>query len=93
VAQRCRDEKITGIIGQVLNIPVTCHPKHFPTLKYRYISYTKNKDAPIVSATRMNWFWEKYLPNAEPHPYASPLLATSLEGLPPARKFDSILIN
>jgi len=32
----------------------------------------------------MLWFWDQYLPNAEPHVYASPLLASSLKGLPPA---------
>jgi len=30
---------------------------------------------------------DQYLPNAEPEVYASPLLAKSLKGLPPARKY------
>lgn len=76
-----------GIIGQVLNIPVTCHPDHFPVSKYEYNSYRQNAFAPIVNASRMRLFWKNYLPNAEADPRASPLLASSLAGLPPACVF------
>ncbi|KAI9745056.1 MAG: hypothetical protein M1818_001334 [Claussenomyces sp. TS43310] len=84
IAQRARDEGIGGIIGQVLNIPVTCHPAHFPAAKYEYGSYEQNKDSPIVDSAKMNWFWHQYLPNAEADARASPLLASSLQHLPPA---------
>ncbi|PMD33045.1 lipase esterase family protein [Hyaloscypha variabilis F] len=83
IAQRARDEGVHGIIGQVLNIPVMCYPAHFPVAKYEYRSYEQNKDSAIVDAARMHWFWSQYLPNAEADPYASPLLASSLRGLPP----------
>ncbi|KAI9811857.1 MAG: hypothetical protein M1827_005208 [Pycnora praestabilis] len=83
-AMKARDEGLTGIIGQLLNIPVTCHPKHFPSDKYEYTSYKQNADASIIDAPKMLWFWDQYLPNAEPEVYASPLLAKSLKGLPPA---------
>ncbi|KAM5370013.1 hypothetical protein ACJZ2D_008696 [Fusarium nematophilum] len=42
-----------------------------------------NAHAPIVGASRMRSFWANYLPEAQPDPKASPLLAKSLEGLPP----------
>lgn len=78
-----RDSNVTGVIGQVLNIPVTCHPKFFPT-KYENFSYAQNKDSSVVDASRMNWFWDQYMPNPKPDAYASPLLTTNLCGLPPA---------
>jgi acetyl esterase/lipase len=85
IAQIARHEGITGIIGQVLNIPVTCHPDHFPVSKYEYNSYVQNADAPVVSSARMRFFWGNYLPRAEPDPRASPLLAPYLANLPPTR--------
>lgn len=57
LAIRARNEGMNGIVGQVLNIPVTCHPKLFPQEQYPYSSWEENKDAPIVDATRMQWFW------------------------------------
>ena len=75
---------MAGVIGQVLNIPVTCHPKHFPRDKYEYGSYEQNKGASVVDAPKMDWFWDQYLPDATPDPYASPLLGKDLRGLPPA---------
>ncbi|KAK6077390.1 lipase esterase [Seiridium cupressi] len=84
LAQIVRDEGINGIIGQVLNIPVTCHPDHFPRSKYEYDSYTQNANAPIVNAARMRLYWSYYLPSGAADPRASPLLARSLAGLPPA---------
>jgi len=84
LSQKARDENFSGIIGQILNIPVTCHPKHFPADKYEYGSYQQNKDSSVVDGPRMDWFWDQYLPNAEPEVYASPLLAKDLSGLPPA---------
>ncbi|OAP62321.1 hypothetical protein AYL99_04524 [Fonsecaea erecta] len=84
LAQKARDEGVSGIIGQILNIPVTCHPNHFPSDKYEGDSYRQNKDASIIDAPKMMWFWEQYLPDAQPDPYASPLLAKDLKNLPPA---------
>jgi len=74
---------VTGIIGQVLNIPVTCHPQHFPRDEFEYGSYDQNYDSTVVNKPRMLWFWDQYLPNAEPEVYASPLLAKDFRGLPP----------
>ncbi|EXJ56087.1 hypothetical protein A1O7_09018 [Cladophialophora yegresii CBS 114405] len=84
LAQKARDEKVSGIVGQILNIPVTCHPKLFPSDRYPVGSYQQNKDASVIDAPKMLWFWDQYLPNAEPEVYASPLLAKDFSGLPPA---------
>ncbi|RFU28432.1 hypothetical protein B7463_g7921, partial [Scytalidium lignicola] len=84
LAQMTRNEKVSGVLGQVLNIPVTCHPKHFPADKYEYGSYQQNKDSSIVDAPKMDWFWDQYLPEATAEVYASPLLEENLKGLPPA---------
>ena len=86
LALKTRDEQISGVIGQVLNIPVTCHPHFFPTEKYEYGSWQQNRDASIVNAPIMEWFWEQYMPEPKPEVYASPLLAKELTKLPPARK-------
>lgn len=85
LAQIVRDENIQGLIGQILNIPVTCHPDHFPHTRYEGNSYEQNAFAPIVSASRMRLFWNYYLPSAEAHQWTSPLLSKSLAGLPPTR--------
>ncbi|KAE8386314.1 alpha/beta hydrolase fold-domain-containing protein [Aspergillus alliaceus] len=84
LAQKDRDEGIGAVIGQVLNIPDICHPAHFPKDKYEYSSPEQNKDAPIMPTHAAHWFWEQYCPTAGVDPYASPILAKSLEGLPPA---------
>jgi acetyl esterase/lipase len=79
-----RDERVSGVIGQILNIPVTCHPAFFPKSKYEYFSYSQNKDASVIDAPKMDWFWDQYMPEPEPEAYASPLIAKDLSGLPPA---------
>lgn len=86
LSQKARNENFSGIVGQILNIPVTSHPKLFPADKYEYGSYQQNKDASVVDGPKMDWFWDQYLPNAEPEVYANPLLAKDLSGLPPARE-------
>ncbi|KIW23056.1 uncharacterized protein PV07_11288 [Cladophialophora immunda] len=83
VALRARDSGLQGIIGQVLNIPALCHPKHFPTSKYELLSFAQNKDSPTTNSERMQWFWDQYLPDQNTHAYANPLLASSHSGLPP----------
>ncbi|KAK5347937.1 hypothetical protein LTR06_010854 [Exophiala xenobiotica] len=83
LALRSRDEGITGIVGQVLCIPALCHPDFFPRDKFKLESYEASADAAIVSGKLMRWFWNLYMPEPSPDPYASPLLAPSLKGLPP----------
>lgn len=81
-----RDQNESGIIGQILNIPVTCHPAFFPRDKYEYGSFEQNGNASVVDAPKMDWFWEQYMPDLVSDPYAHPLLAESHIGLPPARE-------
>lgn len=88
LAQMARDEKVSGVLGQVLNIPVTCHPAVFPAKEFEYGSWDQNKDASIIDAPKMQWLWDKYVSEADAaNPYASPLLAKDLSGLPPACKY------
>ncbi|KAL2831408.1 alpha/beta hydrolase fold-domain-containing protein [Aspergillus cavernicola] len=84
LALKDRDEDINAVIGQVLNIPDTCHPAHFPRDKYEYYSPEQNKDAPVMTTEAARWFWDLYCPTAGHESYASPLLAESHKGLPPA---------
>jgi hypothetical protein len=86
IALKAHTENLTGIVGQVLNFPVTCHPKFFPSDKYEFGSYQQNHDASVVSTLRMEFFWDAYLPDPKPDVMHSPLLAKSLRGLPPACK-------
>ncbi len=67
------------LVQQVLIYPVTEHGLDTP-------SYHENAAGPILTREAMRWFWDHYLasPAQGREPYASPLLATSLAGLPPA---------
>lgn len=83
VAQMARDNNDGGVVGQILNIPVLCHPEHFPKVdKYEYNSMEQNKDAPILSVRALLKCWSMYYPDAGTDVYASPMLAKSLKGLP-----------
>lgn len=86
IAMKARDAGLTGIRGQVLNFPVTCHPKFFPSDKYEYGSYQQNHDASVVSLLKMEFFLDQYLPDPKPETDHSPLLAESLKGMAPARR-------
>lgn len=79
VALRARDTGGPSIARQVLIYPVTDH--NFDTPSYR-----ENGEGGMISEDDMRWFWNHYLrDNIDGgHPYASPLQARSLEGLPPA---------
>lgn len=79
-ALRLRDEGGPPVRGQVLVYPVTDY--HTPATP----SYLENADGYSLTRAAMIRFWSEYVRDeAEAlHPYASPLRATSLEGLPPA---------
>jgi len=49
-------------------------------------SYRENATGYVLTREAMRWFWRHYLAREEQgrEPYASPLLASSLAGLPPA---------
>jgi len=79
VALLARDRGGPDIAHQALIYPVTDHSFDTP-------SYEENGDGGLLSTGDMEWFWNHYLRDEVDgkNPYASPLQAQSLEGLPPA---------
>ncbi len=79
VCLRARDQGDPLPIYQALIYPVTNYAFDTP-------SYEENADNPALSRETMRWFWQQYLPDeqAGQQPYASPLRAPDLSGLPPA---------
>ncbi len=80
VAQMARDRGGPPLVLQLLIYPVTAHA--FDTASYR-----DNAEGYLLTADDMHWFWGHYLgdtPARGEEPYASPLRAASLAGLPPA---------
>ena len=79
VALMARDRRGPAIRQQVLVYPVTDHRFDTP-------SYRENATGYVLTADAMAWFWRHYLARDEQgaEPYASPLRAPSLAGLPPA---------
>jgi len=65
--------------AQLLIYPVT-------DARMNTASYSECADAAPLNAAMMPWFWDHYLENESQglEPYASPLLAKDLSGLPPA---------
>ena len=64
---------------QLLIYPVTDHDLETP-------SYREFAEGYLLEAKSMRWFWDHYVPSAEVRnePYASPLRAPDLSGLPAA---------
>ncbi|NHM31468.1 alpha/beta hydrolase [Neobacillus terrae] len=79
VALMARDKGEISLAYQMLVYPVTNH-------SYATESYTENADGYLLTKDSMVWFWNHYLQSEEDgkNPYASPLLAEDLSGLPPA---------
>jgi acetyl esterase len=79
VALMARDKGEISLAYQMLIYPVTNH-------SYATESYTENADGYLLTKDSMVWFWDHYLRNEEDgkNPYASPLQAEDLSGLPPA---------
>lgn len=79
VALRARNEGFQMPVHQLLVYPVTNYA--FDTESYQVYA-----DAVPLSKALMMWFRDLYLPNPEAgaDPYASPLRADDLSGLPPA---------
>lgn len=79
VALLARDRDGPGLVHQLLAYPVTDHA--FDT-----DSYTQNASGYFVTRSDMERFWTAYLETDLDggHPYASPLRASDLAGLPPA---------
>jgi acetyl esterase len=79
-ALRVRDEGGPPLCGQLLLYPVTDY--HTPGTP----SYENNAEGYGLTRDTMKWFWAHYLndESESAHPYASPLRARDLTGLPPA---------
>lgn len=79
VARRARDRAGPEIALQVMVYPVTDAD---PARE----SYHAPENQLLLNQNTMKWFWGHYAPDAESrqHPDASPLLASSLAGMPPA---------
>jgi acetyl esterase/lipase len=79
VSLMARDRGAPPIALQLLVYPVTDHSYETP-------SYRENADGYLLTKDAMVWFWNHYLqaPGDGANPYASPLRAASLAGLPPA---------
>ena len=74
-----RDRSGPAIGFQLLNYPVTDHDLDRPSYRENGVGYGLTTDA-------MRWFIEQYLPNPADRgdPYALPMQARDLTGLPPA---------
>jgi acetyl esterase len=79
VALMARERGGPTLVQQTLIYPVTNHDLDTP-------SYHENATGYLLTREGMRWFWRHYLAREEQgkEPYASPLRAGSLAGLPPA---------
>jgi acetyl esterase len=79
VALMARDRGGPRLVHQYLNVPVTHYSFDTP-------SYADNAEGYGLTRAAMLWFWECYLSDVADgaNPYASPLRAPDLRGLPPA---------
>jgi acetyl esterase len=79
VALMARDRGGPALVLQLLIYPAT--DARFDTASYR-----DNADGYLLTAADMRWFWDHYLGDSGrgAEPYASPLRAADLSGLPPA---------
>lgn len=76
---KARDEGGRMPVAQLLVYPVTDARMNTP-------SYQENANAKPLNAAMMPWFWKHYLESESQgrEPYASPMMAQDLAGLPPA---------
>jgi acetyl esterase len=79
VTLMARDRGGPEIKYQLLIYPVTDADFTTP-------SYVDNGNGYFLTERRMRWYWEQYVPDeaSRSNPYASPLRADDLSGLPPA---------
>ncbi len=79
VALMARERGTPALAFQLLHVPVTDHDFETP-------SYRENGAGFGLTGSGMRWFWDNYIPDPKlrDEPYASPLRARDLSGLPPA---------
>ncbi|MFC3711829.1 alpha/beta hydrolase fold domain-containing protein [Sphingoaurantiacus capsulatus] len=79
VALRARDSGGPALVGQLLVYPVTDYPSDAMP------SYAENGEGYGLTRPSMEFYWEQYLGESPADaPYAAPLRASDLSGLPPA---------
>ena len=80
-SQRARSEGGPALAGQLLVTPATDGSRQYPSM-------TENAEGFVLTKALMEWFWDHYADESDrSDPMASPLLAESLGGLPPAAVF------
>ncbi|MEU6379422.1 alpha/beta hydrolase [Streptomyces sp. NPDC046909] len=74
-----RDRHGPAVAFQLLIYPVL-------DTDFTRLSYVENATGYLLTADHMRWFWDQYAidPSARADPYAAPLRAPDLTGLPPA---------
>jgi len=79
VALRSADRGRSHLVYQLLLYPITNHD-------FETKSYQENAQGYMLTRRGMQWYWDHYLERDIDgrHPYASPLQAPDLEGVPPA---------
>ena len=79
VALMARDRGGPRLTFQALVYPVTDYD-------FDNVSYRENADGYLLTRDSMRWYWDQYVPGAADrnNPYAAPMRAASLAGLPPA---------
>ena len=79
VALMARDRGGPRLTFQALVYPVT-------DCDFDTVSYRENADGYLLTRDSMRWYWDQYAPGAfdRTNPYAAPMRAASLAGLPPA---------
>jgi acetyl esterase len=74
--------------GFSLDADLAVQALFYPALTPRFdtASYREHADGPLLTKADMRWFWSQYLGSpADAHnPYAAPLRADALSGVPPA---------
>ena len=80
VALMARDRRGPALRHQLLDLSGR------PTARFDTASYRDNAEGYFLTREMMHWFWNHYLadPTDAASPYASPLRARDLAGLPPA---------
>lgn len=79
VSLMARDRGGPGLRHQLLVYPVVDGTREYP-------SHEENAEGYFLTTATMRWFWGHYAPDAAArrNPYASPIRADDLSGLPPA---------
>ncbi|KAF8580617.1 alpha/beta-hydrolase [Ramaria rubella] len=87
ICLKARDDPLLQgkLTGQILQIPVLCPTDTYPEKwKEELLSMSQNSDAPMLNRKAMAQIFADYRPPDSTSPDVSPLLASSLRGLPPA---------